>query len=70
MYYVVDYRQDGRVDYVRSFPDSRNGQWFNAPETTGDPDHILRIESRRTAQRVANLLPGSIVRELWPPPAL
>jgi len=61
-YYIVDYRQDGRIDYVCTYPDSRNGQWYNAPEITGDPDRKLAVDSLRTAHRLANLIPGSIVR--------
>jgi hypothetical protein len=54
-YYIVDYRADGRVDYVKSFPESRNGRWVGDVEMTRDPNERLLVQSARTAARLANM---------------
>lgn len=60
---VVDYRADGRVDYVKALPDSRNGRWYNGPEMTSNPAEALKMRPR-TAARVANLISTGKVQEV------
>lgn len=65
-YMVVDPRRDlldeSRSEYVCAYPDSRKGKWFNSPEVSNDEGKAL-LMNKRTAQRVSNLIPRSVVVE-------